>query len=189
MSGSRIQVWLARGAIAGALLLLVFVSFPSGPVTSIRDGNDTVYSQSAVRSVFLTAALGGLTWIGAIVFWIQPAAVFRLGAIVLGSLGTLAILNAPTGLNHRLTVSQNRFTQRIGAWYSPEETTIAFETLSRLAIHESQKNKSRILHCYPKDGGRATELPINDLLQAALPQIMLRAAQHNVAVLGQGELQ
>ena len=179
---SQKQRWLARGAIVAALVMFIILKFAPLEISAVKDGNTTLYKPPLVLPV-ISSAMGILTGVAALVFWMQPASIFRLFAIILAMIASYVLFNAPTGLNHHLIVTADSFKQRIGPWYSPWDTKVEFNSLAYLSV-ERTKDGAYAFQAYTKSGEEIF-VPVHDLMRKAVPEIMQRAGQCGV-VIGDG---
>ena len=105
--------------------------------------------------------------------------------MVLAALSLYAFFNTPTGFNHCAVVAPNYFFQRIGSWYAPVETKVDFDSLMYITLAEAKPDKSGRktyeLRCVNKKADE-TRIAINDFMKKALPEILKRAAEHNVLI-------
>ena len=189
MPRNRTQMWLSRGAIAVLIILLVLLKTVGlADVTSVTRGNMTVYSAPPFVSI-LSGIIGIVVCVAAVVYWMQRGIFCRGVSVALFVISTWVLFNAPTGINHRVVVTPEYFFHRVGSWYSPVETRVDFKSLVYVSIGEAKRaskdRKSYELRC-TKDGGADTiRIPVYDLMKKALPEILKRAAEHDV-VIGEG---
>src|ERR1700732_2377155 len=128
------QMWLARGAIALLVGLLVLLKW-SGleAVTSTSDGDATVYSGFPLSSVIF-GGMGAVVFILSVVFWMQPGRFYTLISLGLFLMAIFILFNAPTGLDHRVVVTPAYFYHRIGSWYRPTEGKVYFDSLVYITV-------------------------------------------------------
>jgi hypothetical protein len=181
-------MWLSRGAIAVLVVLLILLkTVDIGKVTSVTRGDVTVYSAPPFVSI-LFGVLGIIICVLAVVYWMQNVWFHRAVSVVLFIISAWMLFNVPTGINHRVTVTPEYFFHRIGSWYSPVEAQVEFKSLAYVSIDETKRarnqRKAYELRCFTK---RADEIiiPVHDLMKKALPEILKRAAAHDV-VFGEG---
>ncbi|HEV8001276.1 MAG TPA: hypothetical protein VGP63_15420 [Planctomycetaceae bacterium] len=183
---NRTQMWLARGGMAACgVLVVVLQVFGLGSISSVRDGQQTIYSASLLGPV-LFGVFGLVICTVAIVFWMQPGRFFRLVSLVLFLLAISAFIEAPDALAHRLCVTPDGFVDRSGAWYRVEEIRVDFGSLSTVTVGPREGNEpgdqTQELRCFPKDGGETVRISIYDMMKEALPEILRNAARHGVFV-------
>jgi hypothetical protein len=190
MFANRTQTWVARGVVAGALVLLA-ISRHLGPgaVATTQQGNATVYSYSPQGSVVIMAVFGGLATLAcvlAVLFWMQRGAVQRGASVELFLLASGALVVAPSGRRHCVVVTRDRVFHRVGLWFSSTDTELEFNSLSHAWIVETDPGhpgrRTYELQCRKRGGGELVAIPIYDLLKAALPEVLRRAAQRGVVV-------
>ncbi len=179
------QKWLARGAVALALLMLALLTIPGiAEVRSVRNGEVVTYS-SPFSLPLIFGAMGVVTTLAAVAYWMRTWWLYRALGIALAAISLYVFFNAPTGLNHRLVVTPDYFFQRIGSWYAPIETKVDFNSLIYLTVAETKPDRGRKayeLRGNKKETGERIRVPISDMLKKALPEILKRAAQHEVLI-------
>ena len=188
MPRTRTQMWLSRGAIAVLVVLFILLkTIDFGKVTSVTRGDVTVYSALPFPSV-LFGVLGIIVCVLAVVYWMQNVWFYRACSVVLFIISAWMLVNVPTGINHRVTVTPEYFFHRIGSWYSPVEARVEFKSLAYLSIDEAKrtrnKRKTYELRCITNLGEKII-IPVHDLMKKALPEILKRAAARGV-VFGEG---
>jgi hypothetical protein len=175
-------MWLARGALAALVPLLLILKLWAFRVSAVSTGTTTVYSSPPLLPI-ISGAFGIVIGIGAVVFWMQPGLFFRLVAVALAFLALSALFNAPTGLNHRLVVTPDYFHLRLGPWYAPVDTQVEFGSLAYVALRRTRDGAYE-LQAFTNGGSRVS-VPVCDIMRKALPEILQRAAQRSV-VIGEG---
>jgi hypothetical protein len=179
---SKTQMWLARAAILSVLLLLIALKLSSFQVLSVQSGPTVIYSSP--RNLPIICGLFGLVVaVVAVVFWMQHAILFRVISVFIGLMALYILLISPTGLNHRLTLSPESLQLRLGYWFSPADTAVDFSTLAYLSVDKSNDGDYEITGL-TKDA-REVIVPMCDMVKAALPEILHRAAQKG-AIIGEG---
>lgn len=189
MPVSRTQMWLARGAIFICIVMLVMVvvlkSLGFGSVNMVQSKGTTTYTAAPVASV-LFGVLGLVTCVLTVVHWLQPGRIFRVFSAILLLLGAFILFNAPTGVNHHLTVTPNSFEMRIGAWYAPIVYHVDLANVQFLQVTEAasdEKGRKRFeLQCFTKPNGDKLIIPINDFMKMGLSEIFRRAVAHGVVI-------
>ncbi|MFO1513545.1 MAG: hypothetical protein U1F83_11615 [Verrucomicrobiota bacterium] len=183
---SQRQMWVARGAIAVLLAMAALTMvFGPGAVKVVKDGDTTIYSGSLLPSV-TSAVLGMMTCLVGLFYWRQTALFFRTVAVVLFVISALCLFNAPTGLAHRVVVTPEYFSHRIGSWYSPVEARIEFSSVLYMAVElkKSDHDSGRLyeLVCLKKPDNKPDRVPLHDLMKKALPEIFERARKLNIFI-------
>jgi len=178
-------MWLSRGAVAaGVVMLIVLKTVGIANVTSRTHGDTTVYSVPLLGPVFF-GALGIIACVLAIVYWMQQGWFYRGVSVALFGISIFVLFNAPTGINHRVVVTPEYFFHRVGSWYSPVETKVDFKSLAYVSIREEKRarneRKTYELRCITKEGAE-TSVPLYDMMKKALPEILKRAADHEVVI-------
>jgi hypothetical protein len=109
---------------------------------------------------------------------------YRLKSIVSGGFAILILYIAPTSCKHRLIVTPDYFSHRVGSWYSPVETRINFDSMQHFSIapFNDEGRREYELRCYSKNGGDPVRIPIYDMMNKALPEIFDKATQRGVIV-------
>jgi hypothetical protein len=182
----RTPMWLARGGVGLALLILLLIlGFPGiAEVKSVTVGDVTTYAAPPFASVIF-GVVGLITFVLAMAYWMQGGWSCRGVSIVLAAISLYVFFNAPTGLNHRLVVTPDYFFQRIGAWYAPVETRVDFNSLVYLTIAETKPDQGRKnyeLRANKKETGEPLRIPMSDMLKKAMPEILKRAAERDVPI-------
>jgi hypothetical protein len=180
-------MWLARGGVGLALLMLLLILCVPGiaEVRSVKPGDGTTIYTTPPFAPLIFGVLGIVTSVLAIVYWMQRGWLYRGVSMALGAVSVFIFFNTPTGLNHRLVVTPDYFFQRIGSWYAPVETRVDFNSLIYLTIAEtkpSRGRKSYELRANKKEAGEPIRVPISDMLKEAMPEILERAGQHQIVV-------
>ena len=183
MPRNRTQMWLARGVIAAAVVFIVLLKTVGiGNVTSVARGDVTVYSAPPFGSI-LFGFMGILSCVVAVVYWMQKGWFYRGVCVALSVISLWIFFNAPTGLNHRVVVTPEYFFHRVGSWYSPIETKVDFKSLAYVSIDEAERTRNQRktyeLRCITERGNKIS-IPIYDMMKKALPEILKRAAEHEV---------
>ena len=186
MPVNRTQMWLARGTILVCIVMVIILrTVDSTSVSSVRDGDTTVYSDSALGSVYFGVA-GIVTAVMGIVFWMQRSALYRLFSVCLFPMAIFMFLNVPTGLNHCVIVTPDDFYHRVGAWYAPEETKVSFDSLKYMVVNlketDRSGNRNYELLCVTREGDETIRIPVHVLMNKALREILERAAQRGVFI-------
>jgi len=126
-----------------------------------------------------------------VVYWMRQRGFYRAVSVALLTISIYVLFNAPSGINHRVTVTPDYFFHRVGSWYSPVETRVDFKSIVCIGIGETlrSKNKRRTyeLICLRKGGGDAIRIPINDMMKKAVPEILKRAAENNISIVPRPE--
>jgi hypothetical protein len=180
-------MWLARGVMAACgVLVVVLQVFGLGSISSVHDGQQTIYSASLLGPV-LFGVFGLVICTVAIVFWMQPGRFFRLVSLVLFLLAISAFIEAPDSLVHRVCVNPDGFVDRSGAWYRVEEIRVDFDSLSTVTVGPREGNEpgdqTQEIRCLPRDGGETIRIPIYDMMKEALAEILRNAARHGVFII------
>jgi hypothetical protein len=178
-------MWLARGGVGLALIGLLVINVPGiAEIRSTRAGDITTYSAPPFGSVIF-GLIGIVTAVLGVAYWMQRGLFYRAVSIVLAAISVYVFFNTPTGLNHRLVVTPDYFFQRIGSWYAPVETKVDFNSLMYLTVAETKQDRGRKtyeLRGNKKGTGEPIRIPINDMMKKAVPEILKRAAQHEVLI-------
>lgn len=99
--------------------------------------------------------------------------------------GYLIFLTVDVNRDHRVVVSDDHFLRRVGIALSPEQQTVHFESLTYMVITQQRpirNGRQRFnLECYTRSGEVAI-VPIHGLMKTALPEIVARAAAHDVLI-------
>jgi hypothetical protein len=186
---SRKQIIISRIVIVclllGILAIPCLLYFAHSKV--VKTGDTTTYTTPL--SLFLSIEFGFLGLVACILgtfYGRQRHIFFRIVGVVIFLMGLFCLFNAPTGLNHKVIVTPDYFSQRIGSWYSPVETKFEFKTVKYMDIDENDvagnKGLKYVLRCEGNNQADAVRIEINDLLKAALPEIYRRAAERNVFI-------
>jgi hypothetical protein len=183
--GWRRRFGLIRGVILICFGVLAFAIL-SGPgdIDVIHDGDSTTYKprMSFVAIYFFTSAL--LTSILTYFFW-QARGIFRLFAFCLGAITVFLIVSIPTGQTHYARVTPEGFTIQLGAWYAPETQTVLFADLASIDVWKAPgDNVDRgVLLCIATgEEPNRISVPIYDLMEHAMPEILRRAEREGVAI-------
>jgi hypothetical protein len=178
-------MWLARGVVGVAVIMLIVLNIPGiADVRLIKTGDVTTYSAPLFGPIIF-GVLGSVVGVVAVVYWMQRGWVHRGASMVLAALALYVLFNTPTGFNHQLVVTPDYFLQRIGSWYAPVETKVDFNSLMYVSVMEIKPDKkgrkAYDLRCIRK-GGESVRVPVSDMIKKALPEILKRAAEHNVLI-------
>jgi hypothetical protein len=186
---TRTQVWLARGAGAACLvLLLIMIVFRSHVmnVTRLQKGNTTVYYCEPLLSALILGTFGIVIGVMAVVYWMQPGFFFRSKSIVLAALAIMTLVMIPGGFGHRVTVTPDYLCERIGR-FSPTETRVDFGSLIYVTVERTNTGSPRHpnyeIQFFPRKGDK-TCIRVNDLMKKALPEVLNKASQHG-AIIGE----
>ncbi len=182
---NRTQMWIARVLIATCIILFLLIKIiGSGEILMTKDGNSTVYHQSLFFSI-IPCALGVIIFVAGIVCLMQPGRFFKFISVVLFALTIVIFFTAPTSFTHRLVVTPYNFYNRTGFWLSPTETRVDFDSLAYITIAETGKDRHGFpeyeLQCFTKPEGDLIRIPVNDMVEKALSEIIHRASEHGVA--------
>lgn len=175
---SRKQVWLARGVLLVLAALFLFLKLSKFEISRSEIQGTTVYSPPFVFPIIF-GVLGIAVGAMAVVFWMQGR-IYRILAPVLALLSLFVLFNTPTGMNHSLIVTPHSFELRIGSWYSPVDTKVEFASLAYLSVDEAKAGDYE-LRALTRTGNKIS-VPICDLLKRALPDVLERAARHDVVI-------
>jgi hypothetical protein len=186
---SRKQQIISRVIIAflvlGILANLCVLHFAH--TKAVKTGDITTYTSPI--SLFFSAEFGFLGLVACVMgvfYGRQRHIFFRMAGVAIFLTGLFCLFNAPTGLNHKVVVTPDYFSQRIGSWYSPAETKIEFTTVKYMDIDENDATRGKglkyVLRCEGNGKTDEVRIEINDLLKAALPEIYHRAADRDVLI-------
>lgn len=186
----RISIWIARATIVVALTLIVGLLVAQrrgslGLVDVASVGDTTIYTRG-LGWLWISVPLCALMIAFAVVLWLHPIRWFRIGSCgFLLFAGYLVFLTVDTNRDHRIVVSNNHFLRRVGFSFSPEQQTVQFDSLAYMVVTQRRpirNGRPRFnLECHTPSG-EVTSVPIHGLMKIALPEIIARAAAHDVLI-------
>lgn len=185
---SRTQMWLARGGIVASIVLLVLLrTIGFGEVQTVRNDDATIYTSSLVELLWLSA-MGVIACVIAVVFWLQPGRQYRFGSVILFMAAAYVFLMLPSSVTHRVVVSPNSFSRRVGYWFAPEVVQFDFSRIVYLDVVEVAPNVGHKtnyeLQVVTETEEKERYIPIFDMMRKALPEI-IRSAEAHGAMIGE----
>jgi hypothetical protein len=186
----RVSIWIARATIVGALSVIVGLlvaqrqgSFGLVDVALVSD--TTIYTRG-LSWLWMAVPLCALMVALAVVLWLHPVRWFRIGSCgFLLFAAYLVFLTINTNRDHRVVVSNDHFLRRVGYSFSSEQQTVHFDSLAYMVITRQRPFRNRRprfnLECHTPSGD-VTNVPIHGLMKMALPEIIARAAAHDVLI-------
>lgn len=190
MPTNRTQMWLARLSICmGVILLIVLKFWGLGSIETTTDGPAKIYHQSPTAIIF-PFMLAVIISIVGIVYLLQPRRLYRVISVVLFSIAVIFLVTVvPIPFFHRVVVTDQYFSQRIGYWFAPNEQMLRFDQLLYLhVVSDSNAQNLRtdklqyVLECRLKPKGNIVTIPLQDLMKKALPEIYIQAAKKGVVI-------
>ncbi len=175
---------------SGLSLVAASLCLITGCIDRSTSGNSVIYTFSLW--ILGAIVLGGLALIGICL------TVKKKGwkTYVLMAVGLLVIVvGVPMMRSDRLEVDEQGFKSRHGLPWNPVEHNIRFDSLQEIRIQVTEKRveqlgtttESYALFCLSKSGS-SEEVPVGDLMKAALRQILDNARKKGVRLLGTEQL-
>jgi hypothetical protein len=158
--------------------------------TVIR-GDTVVFQYSLIILIAVILLCSWLWWFAFLLFK-KPGILMKFNGLGVGAIAMIvSVTLVPALYTNRITVTRDYFSKVSGYWFL-EETRIDFDTLGEIQVIKTEEKGKRDIdynmHCIRKTDRADTAIYLNDLARKALPEILKRASQRNIAITGNAKI-
>ena len=169
----------------GGIVVVLCCSMLAGCYQKSSENGSLVYTFQPWLPVLVAVAGVAAVPIGILIFMRSKKRSWGVTLFILGPLAAGVI--APTLYLDRVVVSQNSFFSRHGFWWNPTVHQIPYDELKLVRVGAEERNSRRgktynyYFDCQFKSG-KQDRVPLGDVMQEALPDIIEQFQLHGVSV-------